>query len=433
MGEVKRGLGFLEAQWRDVPVRQRSMHADRVIPLLEKGLVHLERCARGGADVRREKAFALWQLGDASYSSGREDAGQWYEQSLALYRILGDAWAVAGVLYGLGHDVLGMSGAFERGEALVRESLAIRQELGDHRGIAVSRRSLAIIVCLQGRVEECERLLRQSIAGFQAVGDLVTTAGALTNLGYVQLFLGKPLEAQSQLSQSAAVLSELGLRDWVTAQNLTARGEVAMWLGRYEQARDLTEAGLAVAQEIGRHNILATCLSCAGIVAMVEEDYARAVQLLREGVAVAHQVGRFHADSYAALLGLAPLGQGRPCQARGSLCEGLRAAVGKGSYIPLLYALPPPARLLVAGGRVERAAELYALAMQQPFVAHSRWFDDVVGQHVAAAAEALPADVVAAAQERGRARDLWVTARELVAELRPDQPGPDGCAPVRQE
>jgi hypothetical protein len=356
-------------------------------------------------------------MADACYSSGREDARQWYEQSLALYRALGDHWGVASVLYSLGHDVLGMSCAFEEGEALVRESLAIRQALGDQRGIAMSRRSLGTIVCLQGRVEECERLLRQSLEAFQAVGDRVDTARTLTNLSYVLLFLGKPAQARANLGKSAAILDELGLRDWVTAQNLSTRGLTALWLGRYQQARAFTEAGLAVAREIGRHNILTSCLSDLGMVAIVEKDHARAVQLLEEGVAAARRVGHFHADSYAALLGLALLGQGQPRQTRRYLHEALRAAVEKGSFIPLLYALPPAAHLLVDEGEVERAVELYALALQQPFVAHSRWFEDIVGRHVAAAAEALPPEVVAAAQERGRARDLWATAHELVAEL----------------
>jgi hypothetical protein len=61
--------------------------------------------------------------------------------------------------------------------------------------------------------------------------------------------------------------------------------------------------------------------------------------------------------------------------------------------------------------------ELYALASRHPYVANSRWFEDVVGKHVTAAAAALPAEVVTAARERGRARDLEATAGELLAEL----------------
>ncbi|MBN1933585.1 MAG: hypothetical protein JW934_02910, partial [Anaerolineae bacterium] len=68
-------------------------------------------------------------------------------------------------------------------------------------------------------------------------------------------------------------------------------------------------------------------------------------------------------------------------------------------------------------GETERAVELYALASRYSVVANSRWFEDVAGKHIAAAAETLPPDVVAAAQERGRARDLWSTVEEVLEEL----------------
>ena len=50
-------------------------------------------------------------------------------------------------------------------------------------------------------------------------------------------------------------------------------------------------------------------------------------------------------------------------------------------------------------------------------MAKSRSFEDVAGQHIAAAAATLPPEVVTAAQERGRARDLEATVAELLAEL----------------
>ena len=54
---------------------------------------------------------------------------------------------------------------------------------------------------------------------------------------------------------------------------------------------------------------------------------------------------------------------------------------------------------------------------RQTGVADSRWFKEIAGKHVVAAAAALPPDVVAAAQERGRARDLDATAQELLEAL----------------
>jgi hypothetical protein len=62
--------------------------------------------------------------------------------------------------------------------------------------------------------------------------------------------------------------------------------------------------------------------------------------------------------------------------------------------------------------------ELYALASRYPFVANSRWFEDVAGVDIAAAAASLSTAVVTAARERGQARDLDGTVAELLSEPR---------------
>jgi len=82
-----------------------------------------------------------------------------------------------------------------------------------------------------------------------------------------------------------------------------------------------------------------------------------------------------------------------------------------------MFGLPLAALSMADEGQTERAAEVYALVSRYPFVANSRWFEDVAGRHIAAVAATLPPEVVAAAQERGRARDLDATVEELLAEL----------------
>jgi len=84
--------------------------------------------------------------------------------------------------------------------------------------------------------------------------------------------------------------------------------------------------------------------------------------------------------------------------------------------------------LSVKGGQAEQgqegplaAVELYALAARYPCVANSRWFEDVFGRQIDALAETLPAEAVEAARKRGRARDMWETAKELLAELEGDE------------
>ena len=73
--------------------------------------------------------------------------------------------------------------------------------------------------------------------------------------------------------------------------------------------------------------------------------------------------------------------------------------------------------LLADRGKTERAVELYALVARYPLVANSRWFEDVARKHIATVAATLPPEVVAAAQERGRARDLDAIVAELLLEL----------------
>ena len=83
----------------------------------------------------------------------------------------------------------------------------------------------------------------------------------------------------------------------------------------------------------------------------------------------------------------------------------------------LVHPLSGIARLLADAGQRERAVELYALTSRSPFVANSRWFEDVFGRHIDAIAATLPLEVAEAARARGRARDLDATMKELLAEL----------------
>jgi hypothetical protein len=90
--------------------------------------------------------------------------------------------------------------------------------------------------------------------------------------------------------------------------------------------------------------------------------------------------------------------------------------------LSLIQALAAAALMSAAAGKSAasdqvRAVELYALLYRYPHVANSRWYEDVVGKQITAIAKTLPADVVAAAQERGKTRDLWETAEELLEEL----------------
>ena len=152
--------------------------------------------------------------------------------------------------------------------------------------------------------------------------------------------------------------------------------------------------------------------------ALVEEAYAEAQGLCKESVTVLQEIGQRDEMCWAiAASGYAARGLGHIPQAGQFLYETLCTAAEIRTFIPLMLVLPGIALIVADRGEVERAVELYALASRYPFVANSRWFEDVAGKQIAAVAATLPPDVVTAAQERGRTRDLEATVVELLVAL----------------
>jgi tetratricopeptide (TPR) repeat protein len=191
-------------------------------------------------------------------------------------------------------------------------------------------------------------------------------------------------------------------------------------LGRYEQAREQGRAALALARGIGHRPHIGRACWLLGYVALAEDAYAEARDLFQESAVHFRELGRGEELSWACTgLGYAHRGLGQIPQARQYLSDALQIFVEKGSsaltMAPLLALVA--IALILADAEKERAVELYALASRYPFVANSRWVADVAGKRIAALAATLPPDVLAAAQERGRARDLETTVVELLVEL----------------
>ena len=156
-----------------------------------------------------------------------------------------------------------------------------------------------------------------------------------------------------------------------------------------------------------------------GCLDLADGAHSRASQLLDDGVAVFREIKQGVDVSWGlATLAIAALGRGDTPAARKHLCGALEIAIELGAVFPLLWALPATALYLAGQGEVERAVELYALASRYPFVAKSRWFEDVAGKALSEIAATLPAERAAAARQRGQALELEATAGELLAELR---------------
>jgi len=385
--------------------------------LLEDSLARLDGLALAGQDVRLERAFALWQLGYTMHHvGGMKMAGQHYEESLALYRAADERWERGVVLYHLGDLLFDEMRLPEEAQAVAREGLSIQQQLGDRRETAAALRVLGYIASSTGQREEGERLTRESVAAFQAVGDRARAAEALVNLGMSLFFLGRLAEARARLEESVAIYSDFGFSGVSCYAALFWLGRVEMHLGEYGRARASAQKLLALARERGHRGPTTMALSRLCSVAMAEGEYEKAQQ-------ICEQFRSYLTEPPDFLLAQVAVGLGRSAQARHHIRRALCIMVEQGELQSDPDVLPAVALLLVDQGEVERAVELYALACRYPFVANARFWEDIAGKDIATAAKTLPPEVVAAAQARGRARDLQATVRELLCELEETEHG----------
>jgi predicted ATPase/class 3 adenylate cyclase len=384
--------------------------------LLRQSLDLLEAPALAAQDTRAEKAFVLFWTGRLMHLYDYEGARWLFEQSLALYRALGDRWWTAYVLRNRGTSAH-QSGSYGEAIQLYEESLAIGQSLGDQMGIADVLLELGVTSRAQGQLEQAERLYRESLAICQEMDYRTGIADGLGHLGEVHVQLGNFAEGCSSLEASLAIYDDLGLPRGLAKANVTL-GEAQAHLGQDEQAHAFGQTGLTLYREIDIPWGIGYAHFVLGMVALAGEAYAEAQQLLGESVSALREIGhRENLGCALAVLGYAARGLGQLPEARQHLHEALQIVADIGAFVPFVLALPAVALLLADQGEVQRATEWYGLASRYPFVANSRWFEDVAGRHIAAVAATLPEDVIAAAQERGRARDWDTTVAQLLAEL----------------
>jgi predicted ATPase/DNA-binding SARP family transcriptional activator len=384
--------------------------------LLQHSLDLVEGLGLSGQDTRAERAAALLRLGEIAYDSDRREAWGLFEQSLALYQGLGDRWRTAHVLRALGSAALNL-GDYGRAKQSYEESLAIRRALGDQWGIANSLQGLSRVALSLGEIEQGERIAREGIALSEEIGDQAGIVKGLGNLSLLLQWSGQFPEAQALLERSAAICNDLGFRvGLVYAQAFLSA--MAGHAGEYEPARALAYKCLALARETGHSWALGWSLMLLGGIALVENAYDMAWTLCQESLSVYREARQQDTTGFPLVLSaVAAFRSGQISRAQQVLCEALQLAVITGAFEPSVTTVAAAALFLAEQGQPERAAELYATASRYPLVSKSCWYRDLFGQPIAAVAAALPPDTVAAAQERGRARDLGATVAELLVRL----------------
>jgi predicted ATPase/DNA-binding CsgD family transcriptional regulator len=219
----------------------------------------------------------------AHYQGDYRQAKVLCEESLALFRELGDKRGMVTSLNGLGLIVGQATRArndYAVAQALYEESLAIVRELGDLWGIAETLWDFARVTFYQGDYTAGNPLWEESLAIFRELGDRRRIAEILGSLGgYMAFYQGNYTTELTSMEESLTIMRELGDRR-SSARLLWALGHAAFVQDDYAKARTFYEEALAILQELGVKWLIAACLDGLAEVAVAQGQPEWAAHLL---------------------------------------------------------------------------------------------------------------------------------------------------------
>jgi non-specific serine/threonine protein kinase len=219
---------------------------------------------------------------------------------------------------------------YEAARVHYERALALREQIGDTRGVAGSLGALGNVAQYQGRFAEARDLFERSLVINRESGNKVWEATNLTCLGNCSRYAGDPVAARSYLEQAVELNREIGNRNG-EAYALDGLGTLTLEAGDTGAARGFLERALAIEREIGDEHEQAVTLGTLARVAIDERDLALARARYAEAIRVMHRLGArlqiagcLDGLARIALLEVAPKRAVRLCSA----AQALRHAVG---------------------------------------------------------------------------------------------------------
>ena len=381
--------------------------------LCRRSLQILDGLAADGLDMRRERAFALSELGGVIWYENIAESRRLLDESVALCRAVNDLWQLAQALRESARLLL-MEGDYRVSEEMAAEALDIRQKLGDHR----QQTGLLSILCWatlnQNQTDRALAYAQESIQMGEQFGYPQIVSYGQFLIGNVCSHKGEYDDARRALLGALALAQQYEHRHHANSCRWQL-AEIYVHTGDYQAAYDLAQLTVAEADAIGLHNHRAQALRSLGMVETVWEHHTAAHHALEESVGIFQTIRQQRPLAYGEVfLAYGYYYSSARQYAVASLSAALKWATEHPSSETLTAGLPLAALLLADDAQPERAVELYALASRYPRIANSRWFYDIAGRELEALAASLPPEIVVAAQEKGRALDLFVTAQALV-------------------
>jgi predicted ATPase/DNA-binding SARP family transcriptional activator len=246
--------------------------------------------AAGPDADKRLRAIALDGAGQLASVQADQAAQRAYQQeSLAIWRELGDDVRVASTLGGLG-SVAHIQAEYAAAQAMYAEALDLAERAGDAHQMGQALSGLGRLALHQDDQDAATKYYTESMARFREVGDLRRATLILGNLGVVAINTGELGLAEQRLTEHLANARRLGDRK-LTSGALTNLGLVAFRAGDLDRAATLHQQALELSGQLGDRRLEVVALGNLGLVAARRKNYVAAAQFWLRSLDLTEAVG----------------------------------------------------------------------------------------------------------------------------------------------
>jgi len=220
---------------------------------LLKGLTHMPE----DAEPSQVRAKACFSIGHLTVPMDRpEEARQWMEESLGIYRLLEDPKGIITAQSMLG-EIHAWSGSFDQARELGEASVKMARSLED-------RWLLAWALCRYGASlhfqsldadSDQERLLfEESLSLFEQMGDQLQVGDHYIILGWITYMQGDLTSANMYYKRALSTARAMKSK-WMEAAALFSLGTVACNRGEFQQMKSQVSQSIALREEMGLSTI----------------------------------------------------------------------------------------------------------------------------------------------------------------------------------
>ena len=236
--------------------------------------------------ARALRAAAMLARAQGDYAAARAR----FDESMAIFRELGDQQSVVDVLLGIAWFPAGQ-GDLAAARAILDEALTVARSLGYEWGVAESFHILGHVEETQGEYGKALSHFEESVARFRALGNKRNLAHPLTDLARGALRRGDYVTARSLFEESQAVFREFGDKQSIADSLTDLGGQVALAQGDDATARALFEEGLGLYRQLGDKVGMVGALNELADVAQRSGEYQSAKTLAGEALTSARALG----------------------------------------------------------------------------------------------------------------------------------------------